>query len=462
MRSLSRVVWSEGMYLGPHHFQTQSRYFEDSARFAIENSWFEPWGLISCSLDDEAIRNGRVAVLSAQGIFEDGLAFEMVTGELTTAKGDPVPEQRDIREVFPPDRESLGVLLAISPRRLGGANCDLEGNGRGVRYRAVPRTVPDFNGGGDEKAIPLGEKNIRIVMETELTNEHLTIPIARVRRDGAGHLIYDSNFIPPCIKLTASPRIMRMLESLLEMLSEKQKVLERPKGKAGAFQAGTRQMDVANFWFLHTIQSGIAVLRHLYISKRGHPEELFREMSRLAGELCTFDLESHPGDLPLYNHRELEGCFTELVAHIRARLGILLASNTVSVAIRQDRPNFYWGAISDSRCFGRCRWILGIRATGSEARLLSKAPTIVKLCSREWLTRLVERALPGLALAHVPVPPSAIAPKAEFHYFAVDRNDQTGNPSPCWKHIQDTRQVGIYVPNEFGGVELDLEIVLDA
>ena len=34
-------------------------------------------------------------------------------------------------------------------------------------------------------------------------------------------------------------------------------------------------MDVANFWFLHTIHTSDAVLRHLYLSKRGHPEELF-------------------------------------------------------------------------------------------------------------------------------------------------------------------------------------------
>ena len=462
MKSLSRVVWSEGMYLGPHHFQTQSRYFEDSARFAIENSWFEPWGLISCNLDEAAIRNGRVAVLSAQGMFEDGLAFEMAAGELAMGKGDPVPEARDIRDFFPPESESLGVFLAISPRRQGAANCDLEGRGRDVRYRAVPRTVPDTNAGGDEKAVPLGEKNIRLITDTELTEELLTIPIARVRRDGAGHLVYDADFVPPCTKLTASPRIMHLLGSLLEILAEKQKSLERPKGKAGAFQAESRQMDVANFWFLHTIHSGHAVLRHLYVSKRGHPEELFREMSRLAGALCTFDVESHPGELPLYNHRDLERCFGELVGNIRRHLEILVPSNTISIPIRLERRNFYGGEINDSRCLGRCRWILGVRTTGSEARMLAKVPTIVKVCSREWVVKLVERARPGLALAHMQVPPSAIAPKAEFHYFAIDRNDQMGNPSPCWNHIVDTRQVGIYVPDDLANVELELQVVLDA
>jgi len=105
--------------------------------------------------------------------------------------------------------------------------------------------------------------------------------------------------------------------------------------------------------------------------------------------------------------------------------------------------------------------VLGVRTTGSEARLLAKVPTVVKLCSREWVSKLVERARPGLALAHMQVAPTAISPKAEFHYFAVDRNDQMGNPSPCWNHIVETRQVGIYVPDELPNVELELQIVLD-
>jgi type VI secretion system protein ImpJ len=461
MKSLSRVVWSEGMYLGPHHFQTQSRYFEDSARFAIENSWFEPWGLINCKLDDSAIRNGRVSVLNAQGIFEDGLTFDMAAGEVALGRGDPAPEPRDVRDIFPAESESLGIFLAISPRRQGGANCDLQGQSLDVRYRSIARVVPDMNTGSDEKDVPLGQKNIRIVTETELTEKLLTIPIARVRRDGAGHLVYDSDFIPPCTKLTGSSRLMSILGQLLEILEDKQKSLQLPKATVSNFQAGTRQVDVANFWFLHTLHSGHAVLRHLYVSKRGHPEELFRELSRLAGALCTFSLESHPGDLPLYDHRNLEQCFSKLVAHVRRHLDILVPSNTVSVAIRQERRNFYWGEISDSRCFGRSRWVLGVSTTGSEAQLLSRVPTIVKLCSREWVSKLVERARPGLALAHMQSAPSAIVPKAEFHYFAIDRNDQIGNPSPCWNHIVDTRQVGIYVPDELANVDLELQIVLD-
>ena len=57
MKNLSRVVWSEGMYLGPHHFQAQSRYFEDSVHSATTSLWFEPFGLSGYELDAEALRN---------------------------------------------------------------------------------------------------------------------------------------------------------------------------------------------------------------------------------------------------------------------------------------------------------------------------------------------------------------------------------------------------------------------
>src|ERR1041385_4736982 len=85
MRTLSRVVWSEGMYLGPHHFQVQSRYFEDSTQFATSSLWFAPYGVAGCELDADALQNGTLSVLHARGIFPDGLAFEM-------PECDPLPE----------------------------------------------------------------------------------------------------------------------------------------------------------------------------------------------------------------------------------------------------------------------------------------------------------------------------------------------------------------------------------
>jgi type VI secretion system protein ImpJ len=70
--------------------------------------------------------------------------------------------------------------------------------------------------------------------------------------------------------------------------------------------ASFSQQEVASFWFLHCVNSSLAMLRNLCFSKRGHPEEVFVELSRLGGALCTFGLDSHPASLPLYDHQHLD------------------------------------------------------------------------------------------------------------------------------------------------------------
>jgi type VI secretion system protein ImpJ len=51
MKFMSRVVRSEGMYLGPHHFQTQSRYFENALWFLNSNLRQLPGDLGDTTLD---------------------------------------------------------------------------------------------------------------------------------------------------------------------------------------------------------------------------------------------------------------------------------------------------------------------------------------------------------------------------------------------------------------------------
>ena len=110
MRFLSRVVWSEGMYLGPHQFQVQGRYFEDSIDFATSSLFFAGFGFTGCALDVEALANGTVSVLHARGVFPDGMPFHM-------AECDALPPPRPIGELFPPTNDSLTVFLGI-PQRL--------------------------------------------------------------------------------------------------------------------------------------------------------------------------------------------------------------------------------------------------------------------------------------------------------------------------------------------------------
>ncbi|MBZ5584565.1 MAG: type VI secretion system baseplate subunit TssK [Acidobacteriia bacterium] len=449
MKLLSRVVWSEGMYLGPHHFQVQSRYFEDSIQFAISSLWYASFGLAGVELDAEALRNGTVSLLHARGIFPDGLAFNM-------PESDPLPEPRAIADLFPPTRDGIVVMLAIPPRKPNGFNCRLEAaNGGDARYIAESRVLHDENTGADERSVRLGRKNLRLLIDTEPAGDLLTLPVARVMRDGAGHFVYDANFVPPVLQIGASPRLLLLLQRLIEILDEKSVSIGRSAkgGSSGLAEFSSR--EIAHFWLLHAVNSGLTPLRHLLMAKRGHPEELFMEMSRLAGALCTFALDSHPRNLPLYDHQNLGECFDALDRHIRLHLETIVPTNCVTIPLTHAGDYYYEGQIADQRCLGRSRWVLGIRARMGEADLMSKAPQLIKVCSPPFVRELVKRALPGLALTHLPVPPTAISARVETEYFGISRN------GPCWDHMAQTRQIGVYVPGEFPEPEVEILVVLD-
>ncbi len=433
------------MYLGPHQFQAQNRYFEDSLHFAATAFGFQPYGLLGFSLDADALRNGTACLLHARGLFSDGLPFNM-------PECDPLPPPREIAELFPPTRDGLTVLLGVPVRKAGGANCDLNDGSASARYVGEVREFPDENTGSDERPVRVGRKNIRLLLDTEPREGFVSLALARVMRDGSGHYVFDPDFIPPCLQISSSERLLLMVKQLIEILEEKSAALAGTgSGKVNEYSP----REIASFWLLHAVNTGAAALRHLWQSKRGHPEEVFLELSRLAGSLCTFSLESHPRTLPLYDHERLGECFAELERHIRRHLEIVVPTNCLQIKLRKTDNYFYEGEVADARCFGPARWVLGVHADLGDADLITKTPTLVKMCSSKFVGELVKRAMPGLALTHLPIVPSAIRAKVETQYFGITRS------GPFWIHIMETKKVGVYVPEELPHPELELLVVLD-
>lgn len=410
--------------------------------------WSAASGFSALSVDVEALKNGTVNLLHASGIMPDGTLFNM-------PGSDPAPEPRSFSGLFPPDRYTLTVSLAISARQPNGLNCALEEEGSNSDVRFVAQTVPvaDETIGGDDKPVRLGRKNFRLVLDSEIEPKAVSIPVIRILRSGSGELVPDPDFIPPCLRIGASARLMYLLRRLLEMMEEKAATLVRSSTAPDSVQFASR--EIAAFWFLQVVHASLGPLRHHYASKSCHPEQLFVEMLRMAGGLCTFALEAHPRMLPVYDHTQPDICFASLDHLIREYLELVIPTSSLRIDLAPTADCFYAGAITDERAVGRASWLLGVRAPMRQLDLITKAPQLVKICSEKFVSELVRRQMRGLSLNHVPVPPPAIAPRPEMQYFSIDR---TG---PFWEHIVQTRRVGVYIPEEIKTPELELLVVLE-
>jgi type VI secretion system protein ImpJ len=242
----------------------------------------------------------------------------------------------------------------------------------------------------------------------------------------------------------------------VEILEEKSSAVSQDQqDSAKKFQSGVSARQISQFWFLHAINSSLTPLRHLLLTKHGHAEEMFREMSRLAGALCTFGLDTHPRSLPVYDHRNSGQSFDALEEHIQHHLEIVVPSQAIVIPMQPAERYFYQGDLKDQRCLGRARWILGIHSQVGESDLIARTLQFVKVCSAKFVPELVKRALSGLELSHLSVPPSSVPVKVDHQYFGVSRS------GPCWEHILQTQRVGVYVPGELPFPEVELIVLLE-
>src|SRR5688572_2935552 len=71
------VHWHEGMFLRPHHFQTEQRFW---LRAQERNSKWDlhyNWGVRSIALDDDALANNRVVIHSLSARLRDGTLIDV-------------------------------------------------------------------------------------------------------------------------------------------------------------------------------------------------------------------------------------------------------------------------------------------------------------------------------------------------------------------------------------------------
>ncbi len=449
MKSCRKVIWNEGMFMIPQHFQQWDHYNESILNFRIQSLKQQCWGLLGIDIDKDALANDRFVLTGCSGVMPDGLVFDM-------PETDNLPESRNIKDFFLPSTENMDVYLAIPVERHGRMNYDLNeqqspaSSSGQTRYRRQFVNVFDETTGGNEKQIGIARKQFRIMFSSESLDELSVIKIAELVRASSGNVALKEEFVPACLRIGASDALMRTVRQLLEMLTAKSRSLsgERRRQRSGAVEFGSS--DISNFWFLHTVNSFIPLISHYHRTASVHPEEFFLTLSQLAGELITFSPEGHPGELPPYQHANLDQTFGLLLERLRGALEIVLSSKSVSIALEQTEQSLFVARIADERLLDNAQFYLAVSAGISEADIISRVPYQIKIGSLDKINILVSAGMPGLALYHSPRPPEDIRMQMGYHYFRIETQGD------YWDVIRQAKNLAVYVPSDFTEVKLDL------
>jgi type VI secretion system protein ImpJ len=447
MRQLQPVIWAKGTFLTPQHLQLQDRFLESMLEFKLNALKSCPWGFAELQIDHEALSAGSLSLSRAVGLFPDGLAFEI-------PDSDAAPSARSIEQFFGPDQGTLDIFLAVPQYHDRGLNVSVEEKNGDTRYQAEIALLRDENTGLAERPIQIARKNLRLLVEGEPLQGNASLRLARVRKTTAGTYQLDPEFIPPLLDISASEYLTAILRRLIEILAAKSSTLSGIRRQKSQSLADFTASDIANFWLLYTANSYFPVMRHIFESKRGHPQGLYATMLALAGSLTTFSATLQPRDLPLYDHDNLGACFSDLDEKLRTLLETVVPSNFVSLPLKLTQPSIYSTALANDKYLVNTRMYLAISADLAEADLLKKAPQLIKVCSATHIETLIRQALPGIQITHVPSPPGSIPIKMKYQYFSLNQSGIS------WDAVVRARNFAAYVPGDIPNPQLELVILL--
>jgi type VI secretion system protein ImpJ len=435
----NKVVWSEGMFLRPQHFQQYDRYVERLVRGRSEGIAPYRWGISELAINRSLLETGAFAVTSCRGILPDGTPFS-------------IPEDCDHPVPLEPSENVRDrvVYLCLPVRQPGGYDFAARSNEDAItRYRTSPFQATDAVVGSETVAeIEIGKLDLSYALHGSETAGYVRVGIARIQEVGGDRKIkLDERYIPPCLDCAASPALAGYITELQGLLHQRVTALA---GRVS--EGGTKGVaEIADFLFLMTLNRNLPLISHLATCADLHPETLYQVLVALAGEMATFtEADKRPPEFPAYNHEDLEGTFQPVMASLRRSLSAVLEQTAIPIPLQERKYGIRVGQIQDRSLLTSASFVLAVRAEAPAEHIRRHFPAQVKIGPVEQIRNLVNAALPGITVRPLPVAPRQIPYHAGVTYFELEQRGQ------FWKQLAQSGGLAIHLAGDFPKAEMEL------
>jgi type VI secretion system protein ImpJ len=439
MSSNNKVVWSEGLFLRPQHFQQQDRYLESFANGRSASLRSHSWGFTELQIERDLLAIGKLGLKRAAGVFPDGTPFSMPDND---ALPSPIELTAQIRD--------KGVALAIPIRKEGTRESDRREVVDGVvRYRV--RDVEARDVSGDTNAmhsLEVASLRSKLLLADDTREDYACIPAAHILECRADRMVVlDDRCIPTVLNARQESNLATFMTELQGLLHQRGEALAARAVASG--RSGSA--EIADFLMLQTINRYEPVISHWATSPLLHPEDLFRMCLEIAGDLSTLTSEARrPPKFPVYQHEDLRTSFQPLMAALRACFAVVLKQNAIQIPIQKKRFNISVGAVGDRGLFEEAAFVLAARADVASESLRRDFPAQVTIASVEKIAKLVNEHLPGIPLQPLSAAPRQIPFHAGFTYFELDR------ASPLFRELKSSGGIALHIPDSFPGLGMEL------
>ena len=201
---------------------------------------------------------------------------------------------------------------------------------------------------------------------------------------------------------------------------------------------------------MHTVNQAFPILKHLHLFASTHPEELYKSLLQLAGQLLTFSSTQTLNDLPVYRHDNLNECFMKTDKLIRDLLDTVVSQRYVAIPLSELKPSFMIGHLEGEKLTEGADFYLSISTEHPVNQLAEMVPVKLKVGAPDDVEKILNSALPGVRLTHAQQTPSALPVRVGNYYFNFEPSGQ------IYERMLRSRSICIYVPQALSDLKIEL------
>lgn len=436
MSDFCNVVWREGMFLRPQHFQQQERSFNFQLKQSVQMQSSYYWGINSISFDQAILSNGKFALCSVKACFGDGTC---ITSPARDVLPPPISLDSSVRDQL--------IYLALPMDKVHGVNISEKGENI-TRYHFSDHEVVDTTVGTDSsEVLQLAKLGLELKLGSESLSGYDTIAIAKVISvSEEGEVTLDEAFIPSCLDAQQNQKIVQVVTELRGILCQRAEALA---ARVGSGQGSAS--SIADFLMLQLLNRYDAILGHIIATEGMHPEKLYKELLGFAGELATFsDKRKRAVELPKYRHDELTKVFGELSVVLNQFMSMVLEQTAVQLSINEAKYGIRIIQVPDKALLERAEFILAVNASISPDELRKHFPAQVKIGPVEHIRELVNNQLPGIPVIGLPVAPRQIPYHAGYHYFRLDKSND------YWTRLTTSGGIALHLSGHYPDLDIQM------
>ncbi len=436
----SKVLWSEGLFLQPHHFQQADRYTESLVAGLARRAGPYLWGVTALEIDEEVLKVGQFALKSCSGLTPDGAVFRVPSAE-------DHPPALDVPDTV----KDCVVYLTVPMRRQGAVEVDMTGAElSAARLRPAELEITDVTSNA-KRAVTMGVGKLRLQFALEVDDlaDRLCIPIAKIIEVKAdSEIVLDKSFIASALDIQAAGPLAGFARELDGLLSHRKSALAGRLSEGGGAKGVA---EITDFLLLMAVNRAQPEVQHLASIENVHPEAFYRYCIGLAGELATFMApEKTAPDFPSYAHDKLTETFAPVIKALRQYLSSVLEQTALAIPLDPRKYGISVGVIADRKLISNAGFVLAVEADIPAENVRRHFQNQAKIGPVEEIRQLVNSALPGIPLRPLPVAPRQIPYHAGVVYFELDGD------SPHWGKMSTSGGIAVHVSGDFPGLKMEL------